>query len=37
MLAADRQIVSGAALRSDRTAKKVSPAVSQVHPTAVDE
>jgi len=33
----ERQIVSGAALRSHGRTKKVSPAVSQVHPAAIDE
>ena len=33
----ERQIVTGAALRSDTRTKKVSPAVSQTHPTAIDE
>ncbi len=33
----ERQIQSAAIVRSDPTAKKVSPAVAQVHPTALDE
>nr|HEX4318158.1 PDDEXK nuclease domain-containing protein [Kofleriaceae bacterium] len=33
----ERQIATGAALRGDRRTKKVSPAVSQIHPTAVEE
>ena len=33
----ERQIVTGAALRSDAPAKRVSPAVTQAHPTAIDE
>lgn len=33
----ERQIQTGAALRSHQSARKVSPAVSQTHPTAVDE
>ncbi len=33
----ERQLRTGAALRSDRTAKKVSPAVAQTHPMAVEE
>ncbi len=33
----ERQIQSAAILRSDPAAKKVSPAVAQLHPTAIDE
>lgn len=33
----ERQIATGAALRADGKAKKVSPVVSQIHPTALDE
>ena len=33
----ERQIATGAALRGDTRKKKVSPAVSQIHPTAIDE
>ena len=33
----ERQIQSAAILRSDPAAKKVSPAVAQIHPTAIDE
>jgi predicted nuclease of restriction endonuclease-like (RecB) superfamily len=33
----ERQILTGAALRSDAPAKRVSPAVTQTHPTAIDE
>lgn len=33
----ERQITSGAALRSDARLKKVSPAVSRIHPSAIDE
>ena len=33
----ERQIRSGAVLREARAAKKVSPAVRQIHPTAIDE
>ncbi len=33
----ERQIQSGAILRSDPSAKKVSPAVAQTHPTAIEE
>ena len=33
----ERHIRTGAALRSDRPVKKVSPAVSQTHPTAIEE
>ena len=33
----ERQIQTGAALRSNASAKKVSPAVAQVHPTAIEE
>jgi predicted nuclease of restriction endonuclease-like (RecB) superfamily len=33
----ERQIQSGAILRLDRAAKKVSPAVAQIHPAAIDE
>jgi len=32
-----RQILTGAALRSSARTKKVSPAVTQMHPTAIDE
>lgn len=32
-----RQILTGAALRSNVRAKKVSPAVTQMHPTAIEE
>lgn len=33
----ERQILTGAALRSNAVAQKVSPAVAQVHPAALDE
>lgn len=33
----ERQIQSAAILRSDPAARKVSPAVAQIHPTAIDE
>lgn len=33
----ERQIASGAALRGDARTKKVSPAVTQIHPAALDE
>lgn len=33
----ERQIHSGAILRGELTAKKVSPAVTQIHPTALEE
>ncbi len=33
----ERQIASGAAMRSDTRTKKVSPAVSRIHPAAIDE
>jgi predicted nuclease of restriction endonuclease-like (RecB) superfamily len=33
----ERQIQSGALLRNDPAAKKVSPAVAHIHPTAIDE
>ncbi len=33
----ERQIQSAAVLRSDPVAKRVSPAVAQIHPTAIDE
>jgi len=33
----ERQILTGAALRSDAPAKRVSPAVTQMHPAAIDE
>ncbi len=33
----ERQIQSAAILRSNAAAKKVSPAVAQIHPTAIDE
>jgi predicted nuclease of restriction endonuclease-like (RecB) superfamily len=33
----DRQIVTGAALRSAPSTKKVSPALTQIHPMALDE
>jgi predicted nuclease of restriction endonuclease-like (RecB) superfamily len=33
----ERQILTGAALRSDAPAKRMSPAVTQMHPTAIDE
>jgi predicted nuclease of restriction endonuclease-like (RecB) superfamily len=33
----ERQLRTGAALRSDGNAKKVSPAVAQTHPTAIEE
>jgi predicted nuclease of restriction endonuclease-like (RecB) superfamily len=33
----ERQIATGASLRGDTKTKKVSPAVSQIHPAAVDE
>jgi predicted nuclease of restriction endonuclease-like (RecB) superfamily len=33
----ERQIATGAALRSASSAKKMSPAVAQTHPTAIDE
>jgi predicted nuclease of restriction endonuclease-like (RecB) superfamily len=33
----ERQIATGAALRSNTRMKRVSPAVSQIHPTAIEE
>lgn len=33
----ERQLRSGAVLRNAQAAKKVSPALSQIHPTAIDE
>jgi len=33
----ERQILTGAALRSNASARKVSPAVAQIHPGALDE